>query len=355
MRTAVVNAEYQLELFRDITGGPSTSEILRARMERQFLFYFINQDPDLKLADHVGVSPEVLDYYGRMGISLPALVPPGKGENWYGKFSHLETERRLNSKLFCYEFLEKLGDRHPEATVVSSSDEVRLFLKGKEGAWVLKSPYLHSGKGHRLIRSTADIPPSLDYPHLLEPWYERIHDLSTHFDPVSGEMFSYRSRMNPGGGYFGGWVDSSPASTAEFFQEKAESSLFYEFRKKSEQYIHELRKLGLTQPVTLDGFIYRQGDVVRLYPLCEINYRKSMGTLNRALRRFLPEGGAGLFLCLPPGRVKWTEFIPYSPERREGILALSPGSPFFEPVLLSAKDRRSLRHFEVLVFQTLST
>lgn len=346
MPISVVNAEYEYELFRDMNGSLRKDRICVLRQRLQYLYYFIDQSGQPLLAEYE-LSSATADYLQGLGVGLPKFVKEGVTENWYGKLSNLELERKLNSKLHCYEFLRDRGELPPEVFFVKSPEEIRQIVSSSQKkTWILKSPFLYGGQGSVLIQTESDIPSELLHVHILEPLHSRVMDFSTYFDPASGETFTYLTRMNDNTTYQGGVVYTDERSMLEGLKDTPLYELMVKMAAKTRDYLNELKKYPLEQPVTIDGFIYRTGETLVGYPMSEINYRTSMGSLNRSLRRFLPEGGVGLYRYVEDKGIDFKKFVPYSTSSRTGIIELNDGHPQTRVIFLCESSAEKLRKLE---------
>jgi hypothetical protein len=351
MKNVVVNAEYERELFKAITGELPMDLLLATRAARQYLFYYINKDPNLRLVSHNDLSSESIDYLLSKGVILPQFVKNVEGSNWYGLLNDLELERKLNSKIYSYELLKSLGLLPDNFFLVNSVSEIEEVLsKTSIKKWVLKSPFLCGGLGFKFIECSDDLPKILNSTYILEPFLERIIDMAVHFEPKTGESFPYISLIKQNGTYLGGKIYSN---NDLMYSELKQYGLYEAFNQNivtANLIINELKKFKLQQPLTVDSFLYKEGDKVMPYPMCEINYRISMGTLNAGLKSFIPEGGVGLLLSLKPKPgINWRTILPYSPVEKTGVLSLNDGNVYETAVLISAENLKVLDRYKRIV------
>lgn len=352
MRYAVVNAEYEHVLFERELGHCAPQRYQKLRCGRQYLFYYINSDPNLGLVSFWDMPAETIDYFAEKGIVLPKLVKDVPGENWYGLLSNIDLERKLNSKLEHYKFLEKQGDLPEHVHFVSNKEEILKAIKNSEvKTWILKAPFFCGGHGFKIIESEAQVPEKLPFPHILEPYLKRVADMAVYYDPDSREMFPYISYINPEGVYLGGRIYQNQAYLELELKHDGLYDAFMSVVHKAEEYLQELKKHPLAQPVTLDSFLYRDDKgKLKGYAISETNYRISMGTLNRSLRKFLPENGVGTLVATKKyDNVNWKTILPYSTETKQGVLSLNEGNPHGEVLLISAPNMNILKRYEKIV------
>lgn len=352
MKPAIVNTEYERVLYQDITGKPGEAYIQKARSSRQYLYYFINQSPGQKLISTIDLSRENADYLQKCGVILPELLTNAEGENWYGLMTEIELERQLNSKLHTYELLKRFGDLPPDAHIVASVNDIRRIVGTNiHKGWILKPPYNCGGAGFISINQDADIPDEIKFPHILEPFHHRVLDMSLYYDPKLDVSFSYVSHIHRNGTYLGGRIFHSRELLDAELKSTGHLDIFYEANEKLKKYLEILKSFPLKQPLTLDTFCYQENHQLKAYPLCEVNYRLSMGTLNHALKRFIPEDGVGMIMAIKPNMgVDWKNVIPYNPDSKVGILSMNEENPHSSILLLSAPNTKILNGFQHMVF-----
>jgi len=351
MRNVVVNAEYERVLFKEFSGELSLELTLKTRAARQYLFYYINKDPDLKLVSYFDLTNQSADYLQSKGIKLPTFIKNVEGENWYGKLNELELEKKLNSKLYSYELLKSLNLLPEDFYVVDTISEIENILqRSSVKKWILKSPYFCGGLGINIIENSSDLPRNLTTPHILEPCLDRMIDMAVYYDPISGESFPYVSLIQKNGTYLGGKIYAKQETMDLELKQNGFYEAFYQNVETAQVIIKELKKYNLQQPLTIDSFLYNDNGKIKAYPMCEINYRISMGTLNAGLKSFIPENGVGLLLSLmPKPGINWQTILPYSPSEKTGVLSLNDGNPYETALLISAENPNILNRYKRIV------
>lgn len=345
MKLAIVNTEYERTLFPEFVGSYSPEELKKWRWGGQYLFYFINDNPELGLLTPYLLSDEAKAYYLKKGVKLPHMQSEGVGKNWFGLLDDLALERKLNSKLETYRLLKEQGDLPANVHFVSSSDDVKKVISTcQKKRWVLKSPYLCGGDGFTIIKTTDDVPAVLNHEHILEPYLDRVIDLAYYYDPQTGVAFPYVSYIDPNGKYLGGRIYKNQSQLYDDLKNDDALDVFLTAVKLAEKYIEILKKYNLKQPVTLDSFIYRdENGKLQAYSLTEINYRISMGSLNQAMKKFLPDNGVGMILVQQrKTHVDWKEVLTYSPDSKVGIITMNDGNPYWDALFVSAPHLEGL-------------
>ena len=352
MVAALVNADYEFELYREELGASPPERTARNRDGLEFIFFFINQDPHLPLLSQVDYPSDYLASLAALGVTLPTLVRHGASFNWYGKLTDREKEKKLNSKLWGYELLNRLGLNPTANFVVQDAAQVHAIMRRHPTQkWLLKSPYLMSGMGFHTLTGEADVT-ALGHPHILEPYLERLIDTALFHDPLSGETFFYVNRANAQGGYLGGMVFQHPEGFRQHLAEQGWGACGERLEKQGLALLAALKLEGLEQPLSIDSFLFQTSEGAKAHPGCDINYRQNMGSLLNHLRRFLPAGGVGDFLLLnrieglPHGRL-----MPYSLEERAGVIYLSSPAGQMLGLFFAAPSVAALKKMQLVFFQ----
>ena len=178
---------------------------------------------------------------------------------------------------------------------------------------------------------------------MVEPLYSRLLDISYQFDPELNKGFYYISHSTPHGHYIGGKFFQNSLDLNTYIDEMGLSSYFTQIKKNFSHIIEKLSNLKLTSPIGLDAFIYKTDQAIELYPLCDINYRITMGSLLHSLVKFLPLGGVAEILSVKTslGTNRYKLFT-YNKERKEGVIILSPDFTNALTVLIVANSLSDL-------------
>lgn len=348
-KSAVINADYEFELFKEEVGFTSPERILRNRHSTEFMFFFMNTVEGLSLFTRQTYSPEYLDYLRELGLAVPQLVSQGATFNWYGQLLDLPKEKRLNSKLWSFELLNKLALNPSENYVVRSRQEVAALLsQSPRTRWLLKSPYLMSGLSFHVIEDVAQVP-AIHSPHILEPYFERVLDTALYYSPFTREQFFYVSKPTREGRYRGGLIFQSEQGLETYVEARRLAPVFEKLKAASLRILGVLQKDELQQPLTIDSFIFQDAQGYGFHPCCEINYRQNMGGLLASLRHFLPTEGVGEFL-LVQNTPNLRREITYSSESRTGAIYLSPAESETLAIFFCGKNLRELERMQQAFF-----
>jgi hypothetical protein len=352
---AVVNAEYERILFAAELGQDNNFDLVKSRKLLEYLFFFINRDPNLALATFQHYSETYLHYLTSLGLIIPKLKIGDGNLNWYGQLDDLNLEKRLNSKLFSYELLHKL---YPERmfAIVNSKDQVEHFIANQQVArWVLKPPFGRGGVKFVLIDKQADIPSEFKTPMILEPWYNRILDVVLHYDPRTNEDYIYLSNISKEKGqYLGGKVFSSTDMMMKYIDGLGAGTVYENLVLELQKILREIKKYKLKQPLTIDSFIYQHEKRLNFHPMTEINYRVNMGCLLKSLKKFIPDHGFGEFFTLKrnPDFDSYL-FAPYRLEDHTGLINLTPNDHDSMAIFLAGKSLMHVKKMQALFFEQM--
>ncbi len=256
----------------------------------------------------------------------------------------LATVKTANSRAFSLE-LELAGDTADPA-LLESYGSLCVSLEGLEGSlaarplpmgWVAKGDHGHAGTANRRIaayplnqeerRALA----GLFAEHgrvVLEPWQERLMDMSVNFTVAPGgaiEDFRGHQLVNSRDGAFLGVKIAPSRMPPEAWREKLHASAL--------AVAAALDAIGYFGPVSVDAYAWNSLAGPRLRPIVDINARHSMALPAHGLAARLP-GKTVLWtwskprkLDLPPDYGSLDERLggdAFRPATGRGILAVSP-------------------------------
>lgn len=356
--SAIVNLEYEY----DLAQAPlSLEERNKRRREFEFIFFFINQDPQKSLIAHQKYPADYLNYLKKLGLHPQiASTSAAADELWWGKLSPIELQQKLNSKLTSFAVAKKNHLCPIEVSQVSSLAQIEALLaQSSANTFILRSSFNFSGQG--IIRfdrqyfsgQAALIAKALEKgPLIISPWFNRVLDLSARF--TSQETLTYLNFVDPHGHYKGGLVSADlDGYLKEHFPQLL--SCYEEWKEKIPVVKKAYQELGAQDDFGMDSFIYQSEEGPKLYALCEVNYRRTMGSMTHALKPFLPEGNCqGLWVILRPQNPpkNFTALCEglgadlYDPHTRLGVIPTSPVGNRFLSFFLSYPDSSLLRRKE---------
>ena len=204
----------------------------------------------------------------------------------------IEIVKKVNSKLFSHQLAKHLFPDTVGEIVYCASDLDAVgqrFLQSSP--FLIKDEFGVSGKGNLLISSLQILKRIVTYiskqeregkhtRFLLEPLLNKQTDFSCQLEiDATGEtkILSIQKMQNSGFAFSG-------IQTAEsYFQEFLETSGYFE---QVEAIAVQLHRVGYFGSVCLDSMLLQEGKIV---PVVEINARKSMGSINHYIDRFLAQ------------------------------------------------------------------
>lgn len=204
-----------------------------------------------------------------------------------------EVVRIVNSKEFSFEFNRNLEG----ARLIYSREDLKTWFKDWKGPKLLKTCFGFSGKGHFFINPDHPIDPIIQFcekewkqhrPLIGEPWLDRLFDFSTQWYLSKEGMVQYIGatvfETLPNGSYVGTKAGPSPLIFQPY-----ESYLneHLDFVKSVLQTVVDKGYFGY---VGIDAFLYRHSNQIKLYPVVEINARRTMSLVALLLqKRWFPD------------------------------------------------------------------
>lgn len=330
-RIAIVNAEYEFQLYEAVLNRDIEVPKKRSRAALEFLYFFINHDPGNSLYSKFEYSPDYLNYLRELEVFVPEIISTINSKksdtfNWYGTLDDIEVEKDLNSKIWMYQFLEDIG-MNQEVFLVNSLRSIQDIAEtSNHQSFILKDPYLMSGLNMSVFEKNAIPELDLKYTYILEPYLKRIVDLAYFYNPFERKGRFYINQTTYEGSYVGAIIFKNEDDLISYIKSLDVLEQFREIEKKTKEIIKNLHmRFDLKQLISLDSFIYEQDGLKVAYPLCDINYRVNMGALVNSLVKFCPDNGVGQFI-LTSNRLKSmsSRKIRYESTSKKGIIYLSP-------------------------------
>jgi hypothetical protein len=208
--------------------------------------------------------------------------------NWWGPLTHPEKERWLNSKLTSFELSLREGWSSgailPRETVLALEPEKKLLIK---------DPFNMSGKGMVILepKKMVMLPQSMQGKLIVEPLLNRKKDFS-HFIFPDGSVICYENLVDEKFQYRG----TIFSDTKNF---KADSLSFYSelSPEKWNNFYLQLEKIkshygnDAEYGYSVDSFVYEDDHgELQIFPLCEVNARRTMGLIAYELTKVLAPG-----------------------------------------------------------------
>lgn len=296
MKTYKVDLDYESFLFDPnyIENSPANQKVIR---EFEYVFFLVNKEK-CALKNVRTYEKNYLNKLQKLDFVVPELNANAKeAESWWGNRHSYSVEQFLNSKITSAELAMKYNWGFYNGALISSSDEaeahVRKFPQYKN--WIIKRPHSFSGIGHYQFTSETInkfiMNKIISGKVLLEPMHERVFDIGTTFVVENGEIkrqFMVENCNSAQGGFKGGVGAKTLADFKNYIQETYSYSLD-ELESVTQEIAKKYIELGAINNIQIDSFVYKEDGILKLYPLVEVNYRKTMGLVIQSLADKYPE------------------------------------------------------------------
>jgi hypothetical protein len=341
MKTYKVDLDYESFLFDPnyIEDSSTAQKIIR---EFEYIFFLVNKQ-NCYLKNIRTYEKNYLNKLQRLNFFIPELKPDEKNaESWWGNRHDYNLEQTLNSKITSAEIALENNWGLFNGAVVKTSDEIEAHIKNHPQFqnWIIKRPHGFSGIGHYQLTSNNInkfiLNKILVGPVLLEPMHTRVFDIGTTFVAEKGEIkrqFMVENVNSPQGGFKGGVGASDVDKFKKYIAEKYSYSLD-ELEKITQEIAKKYLAMGAINNIQIDSFVYLENDELKLYPLVEVNYRKTMGLVIQSLADKYPESS----------RIEWIvktqkEISEDSDFYNRGeLVRLSPDGTHFQTYLKNISD-----------------
>lgn len=296
VRTFKVDLDYEASLFDSHYQelAPANQKTIR---EFEYVFFLVQKNKSI-LKNIRSYDKKYLEKLQALGFVIPQLKPDAPlYDYWWGHHHDKELEKTLNSKLTSAEMAKAFRWGFQEGAIVGNLQELkdhigRFPLKEK---WIIKRAHSFSGIGHyQFNRHSMDedvLTKILNEKILLEPVYERLFDIGTTLVVENGILkrsFMVENFNSKAGGFKGGVGCSQVDKFKKYIHEKYSYSLD-ELEKITLSIGEKYLALGAKSNIQIDSFVYLESGELKLYPLVEVNYRKTMGLVIQALADHYPE------------------------------------------------------------------
>ena len=292
-----VNADYESVLFRGRPGPVANHAI-------EFLAFYLQ---DLPLLTEVSYSPEYLERIRKVSGRNPRVTSKGKAINWWGPLKDPERERWLNSKITSARLSEEEGW---SSARIMTKTALRNLRPDKE--LIIKDPFGMSGRGliSALPGAEVHLPNALPEELIVEPKLDRKFDFS-HFVFPDGRMICYENLVDDRFQYRGTILEDTSLTTESLsFAHLIDDAEWEKFHKALSR-IREFYGSDSLYGYSVDSFVYEENGVLRIYPLSEINARRTMGLL---AYEFFREWGTDRRTALSLKKPLFPESVKLSPE-----------------------------------------
>ena len=296
MKTYKVDLDYESFLFDPnyLENSAPSQKIIR---EFEYVFFLINKESSV-LKNIRNYDKNYLNKLAKLEFVIPKLDPEAKSaESWWGHRHNYALEQDLNSKISSAQLAKKFNWGLFHGAVINNVDELSTHLEknSQYKNWIIKRPHGFSGIGHYTFSSDNInkfiLNKILTTPVLLEPQHQRVFDIGTTFivkDGIIQRQFMVENFNSPQGGFKGG----AGADTVDKFKKYIQVKYQYDLgdlevitKKIADEYL----QMGAISNIQIDSFVYLEDNQMKLYPLVEVNYRKTMGLVIQTLADKYPE------------------------------------------------------------------
>ena len=307
--------EYQLKT------GVLKRDKKRLELLREFEYiYFLTEQNKTSLSSNNEYSEDYLQKIESLGFTIPSLVPASTDATyWWGKLQNIEKEKKFNSQIFSTSLALDMGIAPKDTIILERLDQLE-NLQSKE--FVLKEEFGMSGRGVKKLdlNSKNWALKKLEKGERLvgQPRLKRILDFGVSYKKKEGRYFITKNMITPSGRFLGGVYLENLSHLNLFLKDKVNIEVIIE------KVIQRILDERIEDDFQFDCFFYDNNGKVTLYPLVEINYRKTMGDTIKNISRVL---GPGL----------WYMGKPLSIIGEAGVVPLSPATSHIRGSYLRCK------------------
>lgn len=329
MKSIKVNADYEAVLFGKKESLPVINQAL------EFLALFVDSRPLFSLKSY---SEEYLQHVESFTGRRPVIKKSTDFENWWGELKDLELEKKLNSK----EMSTRLNIEHgwSKDTHFMTKAEDLSVLRG-DLKYLAKNPFGMSGQNFSLV-SKNDPPKS--YPVIVEPLLDRVYDFSHYVFP-NGQRICYQNFVDKRYQYRGTVFRdyTSPSRENLKFSHEISNEEWQKFDEALDVIVKVYQTPALKSGFSVDSFVYKESDELKIRALSEVNYRRTMGEV--AFELALKFGGLRGWSMLLLSKKSPLDFaslkkkmapIEWTADYSRGVIMLSPEDVRYDIFFLSA-------------------
>jgi hypothetical protein len=290
------NLDYEYALFHPHYQNGQFDFIIR-RFE--YVFFFLQRSPAYLYAlGHY--STAYLHYLKQLGFLQHITIQHQTSSKkrpphllyWWGQLQDPEKERGLNSKLTSVKLSELLKLNAPQRYIAHHLKDLHRPLP-TSGDWLIKNPYLMSGRGHFSLEKIRSLSqenlPLLNgmnfFPCIVEQKVSILIELGLfHYSQL--QRYLYINLVDAHGHYKGCLYTPSPADFLPIIPTLHKGLL--ELQQQLETIITHLyhsEQVSHDALFNIDSLIYQEEEQHCLYPLMEMNYRRSMGMIPWTLHK----------------------------------------------------------------------
>ena len=316
MKPLRLNADYETELFTGKQGSSLISQTL------EFFIFFLT---DRTLYTQKTYPADYLAYVEKKTGRTPKISNKTPYENWWGLLEDIEREKWWNSKLTSTKLVleKKWCDR---TFIIHSEKDIPLM----DGKILIKDPFGMSGQK---FQTATEKPVIKNFPVIIEPLLNRKFDFSQYVFP-DGTLIAYENQVDEKFQYKGSTFTTGVCRLEDLsFYDLISEKEWDLYRQRTKEIIHYYSCFPNEIGYSIDSFVYEEDGELKIRPMSEINYRRTMGRVAYELAtKFFPDFSRCTMQIIKPvpGEPLWKKY-----QDDKNFLVLSPGDTRFEILLLS--------------------
>lgn len=208
------------------------------------------------------------------------------------------------------ELITEVSSLHREVLSESAVPRIIKAPKGTSGRGAIRVFKPTLSENHtRWVEKTID----LDGAVVVEPWRERVIDLSWHMDVGKEQTTHYGSQRfltDPRGQYLGTVLhratEGLDTQLVRWIHDDGRSSRWMRtlHQRAADRVAEYLRQQGYRGPVGIDAMVYREEGELRFHPLVEVNTRWTMGRVAFELEKRVSRRRSAVMLIVPKASIE---------------------------------------------------
>ncbi len=329
MKSIRVNADYEAVLFHN-RPQPKINEAL------EFFALYLSERP---LFSQKNYPIEFLKSVEAITGRKCEIKKNGEADNWWGELRNPELERWLNSKITSTELIIREG--WAKETYILNPGDIDKVLVSKT-PMIAKDPFEMSGRGFKLYPEGIDEKSLSDFKNktlILEPLLNRTHDFSHYIFP-DGKSICYQNlvdqRFQYKGTLFRNWKLARVEDLG--FYSSVPEDHWKKFHLQLEKIkSHYSEKISFSESefgFSVDSLVYNETEI---HPLCEVNFRRTMGSLAYDLSRTYSQDNPWTLLLLLPSQKDCEKKLELLVKNKR-LIVLSPEDSRFTILFLMAES-----------------
>lgn len=280
------NTDFEHYLF-NTNYNPVTPKYQFLNQEFEYLFFFLERD---ELYSEKFYSTEYRNYVelisgNKVQINKKGVNPRG----YWGDTTHDELQKKLNDKIFFVQALEHLNLNQQNSKIIKNIEDISFF------PCLVKQPHDFSGQQIFSIKDQQDLKDKTKLlikmlaqsELILEPFIDSRKDIGVQVKP-DGSFVTYENSVDDKFQYKGSIISEGDHLN--------ESQL-----AKVKKIIDYYKEHGANNYWSIDLFLYKN----KLH-FCEVNHRKTMGTMSLKLRdKYFENNNYFIFKLYPQRKMKF--------------------------------------------------